>query len=125
MCQRRKALIAFHYLKADKSRASGRTGGAPPAENLWRPDVKALVSGWFSFEQTGASAGDLLARDVACEWLRDAGRAFDVALAPPFTGGVDWRAVDPAAYSEVVFVCGPFGDGAPPPAVLTPLAPPP
>src|SRR5436305_1693050 len=70
---RHEALIAFHDLKAAKSRASGRTGGAP-AENLWRPDVKALVTGWFSFEQMGASAGDLLARDVACKWLRDAGR---------------------------------------------------
>jgi len=75
--------------------------------------VKALVTGWFSFVQMGASAGDLLARDVACGWLRDAGREFDVALAPPFSGGVDWRAVDPAAYSEVVFVCGPFGNGPP------------
>lgn len=75
--------------------------------------MKTLVTGWFSFEQMGASAGDLLARDVACEWLRDAGRTLDVALAPPFTGGVDWRTVDPAGYSEVVFVCGPFGNGPP------------
>jgi hypothetical protein len=75
--------------------------------------VKTLVTGWFSFEQMGASAGDLLARDVACEWLRDAGRTLDIALAPPFPGGVDWRAVDPAAYAEVVFVCGPFGNGPP------------
>jgi hypothetical protein len=75
--------------------------------------VKTLVTGWFSFEQMGASAGDLLARDVACEWLRGAGRAFDIALAPPFAGGVDWRAVDPGAYAEVVFVCGPFGNGPP------------
>jgi hypothetical protein len=50
---------------------------------------------------------------VACEWLRDAGREYDVALAPPFAGGVDWRAVDPAAYEQVVFVCGPFGNGPP------------
>jgi len=75
--------------------------------------VKTLVAGWFSFEQMGASAGDLLARDVACEWLREAGRDFDIALARPFAGGVDWRAVDPAAYAEVVFVCGPFGNGPP------------
>jgi hypothetical protein len=51
--------------------------------------VKTLVAGWFSFELMGASAGDLLARDVACEWLRDAGREYDIALAPPFTGGVN------------------------------------
>ncbi len=75
--------------------------------------MKTLVSGWFSFELMGASAGDLMARDVACQWLRDAGRDFDIALAPPFTGGVDWSKVDPADYDQVVFVCGPFGNGPP------------
>src|SRR6185312_6763782 len=30
--------------------------------------------------------------------------------APPFTGGVDWRTVDPRDYSHLIFVCGPFGD---------------
>ncbi len=75
--------------------------------------MKALVAGWFSFEQMGATAGDLLARDLACEWLERAGYSYDVALAPPFTGGVDWRSVDPKTYSHVVFVCGPFGNGEP------------
>jgi Polysaccharide pyruvyl transferase len=75
--------------------------------------VKALVTGWFSFEQMGATAGDLLARDLACEWLERAGYPYDVALAPPFPDGVDWRLVDPEAYSHVVFVCGPFGNGEP------------
>jgi hypothetical protein len=72
-----------------------------------------LVSGWFSFEQMGASAGDLFARDVVCDWLREIDREVDVALAPPFEGGVDWQAVDPAVYSHVVFVCGPIGNGPP------------
>lgn len=75
--------------------------------------MKALVAGWFSFEQMGASAGDLLARDVACEWLATTGCPYDIALAPPFTGGLDWRAVDPREYSHVIFVCGPFGNGEP------------
>jgi hypothetical protein len=75
--------------------------------------VKALVAGWFSFEEMGATAGDLIARDLVCDWLAAAGRPFDVAAAPPFTGGVDWRQVDPAAYGDVVFVCGPFGNGWP------------
>ena len=57
--------------------------------------MKALVAGWFSFEQMGASAGDLMARDLVCEWLDEAGRAYDVALAAPFEGGVDWRASIP------------------------------
>jgi hypothetical protein len=85
-----------------------------PAD-AWEGDslVKALVTGWFSFEQMGATAGDLLARDVACEWLERAGYPYDIALAPPFHDGVNWRFVDPKAYSHVVFVCGPFGNGEP------------
>ncbi|HVE66875.1 MAG TPA: glycosyltransferase [Thermoanaerobaculia bacterium] len=70
--------------------------------------VKTLVTGWFSFPGMGATAGDLLARDLLCEWLEKAGRDYDVALAPPFAGGVDWREVDPGPYSHVAFVCGPF-----------------
>jgi hypothetical protein len=72
--------------------------------------MKTLVMGWFSFEMYGATAGDLMARDVICDWLRDAGHEFDVALAAPFTGGVDWRTVDPFGYTHLLFVCGPFGD---------------
>jgi hypothetical protein len=95
----------------------GRHRDAPehyPAD-AWEGDslVKALVTGWFSFEQMGATAGDLLARDLACEWLECAGYPYDVAHAPPFHDGVNWRLVDPEAYSHVVFVCGPFGNGEP------------
>jgi hypothetical protein len=75
--------------------------------------MKILVAGWFSFEQMGATAGDLLTRNLVCEWLEHAGLSYDVALAPPFRGGVDWRSVDPQIYSHVVFVCGPFGNGWP------------
>jgi Polysaccharide pyruvyl transferase len=77
------------------------------------PREKVLVAGWFSFELMGASAGDLMARDLICEWLELAGRPYDVALADPFPGGVEWSRVDPADYSDVVFVCGPFGNGPP------------
>lgn len=75
--------------------------------------MRALLAGWFSFEQMGATAGDLYARDLVAEWLRGAGVAHDVAVAAPFSGGVDWQRIDPAAYSHVVFVCGPFGNGWP------------
>ena len=73
--------------------------------------MKILVAGWFSFEYGHATAGDLLARDLVCEWLDSAGVGYDVALDPPFQGGVDWRRADPAAYTHVVFVCGPFTRG--------------
>lgn len=72
--------------------------------------MKTLVMGWFSFELYGATAGDLMVRDVVCDWLRDAGHEYDVALAAPFAGGVDWRSVDPSAYTHLLFVCGPFGE---------------
>jgi hypothetical protein len=58
------------------------------------------------------TAGDVLARDVACRWLADAGVAFDVANAPACGAGVDWRTVDPAACEQILFVCGPFRDNA-------------
>jgi hypothetical protein len=70
--------------------------------------VKTLLAGWFSFEEGHATAGDLLVRDVAYKWIIGAGHQCDIALAPPFEGGVDWRLVDPDDYSNVVFVCGPF-----------------
>ena len=77
--------------------------------------MKALVAGWFSFQGMGATAGDLMARDVACEWLDAAGCEWDVAVAAPFTHarGVDWRGAAPSDYDCVVFVCGPIGNGPP------------
>ena len=73
--------------------------------------MKILVAGWFSFKQGHATAGDLLARDLVCDWLREAGREFDVAVDPPFTDGINWRKTSPSDYSHIVFVCGPFQDG--------------
>ena len=75
--------------------------------------MKCLVAGWFSFEQMGATAGDLIARDLLCDRLRDAGISYEVAVAPPFTDGVDWRKLAPENFTDVIFVCGPFGNGWP------------
>lgn len=69
--------------------------------------VRALVTGWFSFLHGEATAGDLLARDVTCSWLRRAGLPFDVAMSPVFDGGVDLETADPQDYSHLLFVCGP------------------
>ena len=79
--------------------------------------MKALVAGWFSFEGMGATAGDLMARDVVCSWLPRSGWDYDIAVAPPFVDGVAWQSTNPADYAAVVFVCGPFGNGEP----LTPF----
>jgi Polysaccharide pyruvyl transferase len=75
------------------------------------PSRKVLVAGWFSFEWGHPTAGDLLAGDLACEWLESVGLSYDIAVAHPFRGGVDWRSTDPRHYSHLVFVCGPFGNG--------------
>ena len=61
----------------------------------------------------GATAGDLMAKDMVCAWLDRAGREYDVAYAPPFTGGISWSEVDAGDYRDIVFVCGPFGNGEP------------
>jgi hypothetical protein len=73
--------------------------------------LKTLVVGWFSFEQGHATAGDLLVRDVVCDWLERSGYAYDVAVTSSLGVGVDWRSVAPETYSHVVFVCGPFEKG--------------
>ena len=46
--------------------------------------MKALVAGWFSFQGMGTTAGDLMVRDVVCDWLEAAGFMYDVAIASPF-----------------------------------------
>jgi hypothetical protein len=73
--------------------------------------MKTLVVGWFSFDRGHATAGDLLALEVTGDWLERAGYTYDVAVAPPFRNGIDWQAVEPKSYSQVIFVCGPFERG--------------
>lgn len=82
-----------------------------PHRTLRHPKC-ALVAGWFSFPDCHATAGDILAAELACDWLEDAGFECDLALDPPFTGGVNWRLVSPKNYSHIIFVCGPFQHGS-------------
>jgi hypothetical protein len=77
-----------------------------------------LVAGWFSWADRGATAGDVQACEVVCEWLSEADRAYDVASVLPSLPGLDWRRVDPSAYADLVFVCGPVGPQAAPSALL-------
>ncbi|MFN2467150.1 MAG: polysaccharide pyruvyl transferase family protein [Gaiellaceae bacterium] len=72
--------------------------------------TRVLVAGWFSFEGMNATAGDLLARDVACAWLARGGYAHDVAGTGQEPGTVGYYDVEPSAYTHLVFVCGPFRD---------------
>src|SRR5688500_9546991 len=63
----------------------------------------------------GTTAGDLMVRDVVCDWLDEAGYISDVAVVRPFTHerGINWRSAAPGDYDCVVFVCGPLGNGPP------------
>ena len=73
--------------------------------------MRVLVAGWFSFEDGHATAGDLLACELVCDWLEEAGYSFDVALAPPFASGWTAPASTPPIIPAVAFVCGPFSRG--------------
>jgi hypothetical protein len=69
---------------------------------------RILVTGWFSFLHGEATAGDVLALRRVEEVLRDAGLAHDVVWSPGFRAdGLHFADVDPAAYTRLVFVCGP------------------
>lgn len=68
---------------------------------------RVLLAGWSSFVHGEATAGDLQSMEVVARWLGDASVDHDVALSPAFPTGVDIEAVDPAAYTDVVFICGP------------------
>ena len=48
--------------------------------------MKALVAGWFSYANGHATAGDVLARDLLCQWLDQRGIDHEIAVAPPFEG---------------------------------------
>ncbi|MGY1653000.1 hypothetical protein [Geodermatophilus sp. SYSU D01119] len=75
--------------------------------------MRVLVAGWSSFDEVIATVGDELGGDVVAGWFAELGLQYDVAVAPFLEGGadgrgVDWRDVDPAAYTHVVFVTGPI-----------------
>ncbi len=74
-----------------------------------------LVVGWFSFEHMGNSAGDMIARDMVCDWLNEAKVTYRIAVANPFSfeAGVNWENENPSIYTDILFVCGPFGNGWP------------
>lgn len=65
------------------------------------------MCGWFSLDGGEATAGDLLSMEVVRDDLAAAGHTVDVAWNPGFPGR-RWRDLDPGAYTDVVFVCGPL-----------------
>jgi hypothetical protein len=72
--------------------------------------MRVLVTGWFSFDEVIATIGDQLGADVVVGWLTELGVDHDVAWAPYLGRGANWRELDPADYTHLVFVSGPLMD---------------
>jgi hypothetical protein len=72
--------------------------------------MRVLVTGWFSFDEVIATIGDQLGADVVVGWLTELGIDHDVAWAPYLGRGANWRELDPADYTHLVFVSGPLMD---------------
>jgi Polysaccharide pyruvyl transferase len=73
-----------------------------------RPPGRVLLTGWFSFRDGEATAGDVLAQRQAATALARAGIPHDTAWSPGFRpGALSLEAARPEAYDTVLFVCGP------------------
>ncbi|MPY42336.1 polysaccharide pyruvyl transferase family protein [Streptomyces phyllanthi] len=67
------------------------------------------MTGWFSFRDGEATAGDVLALRRVEDVLREERLAYDIVWSPGFRpGDLDLERVRPRAYSHLVFVCGPL-----------------
>ncbi|MFD7701293.1 polysaccharide pyruvyl transferase family protein [Streptomyces caelestis] len=70
---------------------------------------RVLLTGWFSFRDGEATAGDVLALRRVEEVLRGAGMAYDVVWSPGFRPeALHFDDVRPGDHSHLVFVCGPL-----------------
>ncbi|MEU5089902.1 polysaccharide pyruvyl transferase family protein [Streptomyces sp. NPDC021356] len=68
-----------------------------------------LLTGWFSFPDGEATAGDVLALHRVEDVLRRAGLAYDVAWSPGFRpDALHLEDVTARRYGYLVFVCGPL-----------------
>ncbi|WP_232839203.1 polysaccharide pyruvyl transferase family protein [Streptomyces triticisoli] len=73
------------------------------------PQSRILLTGWFSFLDGEATAGDVLALHRVEEVLRRAGLDHDVAWSPGFRpDALHLDDAVPERYGRLVFVCGPL-----------------
>jgi hypothetical protein len=69
--------------------------------------MRVLLTGWFSFVDGEATAGDVLSLEAVRMALRDL--PYDVAWSPVFRpGALTIEAARPEAYSHLIFICGPL-----------------
>ncbi|WP_027941887.1 polysaccharide pyruvyl transferase family protein [Amycolatopsis taiwanensis] len=70
--------------------------------------MRVLVTGWPSFREGEATAGDVLSMRRVSEVLAGAGVAHDSAWSPGFRpGALSLDDADPREYTHLVFACGP------------------
>jgi hypothetical protein len=70
--------------------------------------MRVLLTGWFSFLDGEATAGDVLAAEAVGDALRRAAVPCETAWSPVFRPeALHLAAADPADYTHLVFVCGP------------------
>ncbi|MEU6594996.1 polysaccharide pyruvyl transferase family protein [Streptomyces sp. NPDC046881] len=70
---------------------------------------RLLLTGWFSFRDGEATAGDVLAQQHMATALTRAGIRHDTAWSPVFRPGrLSLETADPRAYDTLLFVCGPL-----------------
>lgn len=70
--------------------------------------MRVLVTGWPSFTDGEATAGDVLSMRRVCDALRAAGVPHDSAWSPVFRpGAFTLDDAEPGRYTHLVFVCGP------------------
>ncbi|WP_432492009.1 polysaccharide pyruvyl transferase family protein [Kineococcus auxinigenes] len=82
--------------------------------------VRVLLIGWSSVLHGEATAGDLLSTEAVAQRLREDGAEVDLAFSPavlraygprgglPYEDADEVLRVDPAAYTHVVWACGPL-----------------
>ena len=70
--------------------------------------MRVLVTGWSSFLDGEATAGDVLSMEAVRDALLEAGLGVDVAWSPRLRAdGLSLEKADPDTYTHLLFVCGP------------------
>lgn len=74
--------------------------------------MRVLITGWPSFLNGEATAGDVLAMEAVQETLARAGVAAELAWSPVFRpSGPSLAEAEPGRYTHLIFACGPlFGE---------------
>ncbi|MFC4907175.1 polysaccharide pyruvyl transferase family protein [Actinomadura gamaensis] len=71
--------------------------------------TRVLVTGWPSFTDGEATAGDVLAMQAVQDELDAIGLPYDTAWSPVFRpDALSLASADPARYTHLVFACGPL-----------------